>query len=95
VIHGQFACVLPKDLLGKDGVSGKLQLYTSATSSKYERFKNQSVTNASIGVNWLMPGNRSKITLDVTNRAAVALTSVGNFTTERRNTITVQYQINI
>ena len=95
VIHGQFACVLPKDLLGKDGVSGKLQLYTSATSSRYERFKNQSLTNASVGMNWLMPGNRSKITLDVTNRAAVALTSVGNFTTERRNTITVQYQINI
>jgi len=95
VIHGQFAYVLPKDLLGKDGVSGKLQLYTSATSSRYERFKNQSLTNASVGMNWLMPGNRSKITLDVTNRAAVALTSGGNFTTERRNTITVQYQINI
>lgn len=95
VIHGQFAYVLPKDLLGKDGVSGKLQLYTSATSSRYERFKNQSLTNASVGMNWLMPGNRSKITLDVTNRAAAALTSGGNFTTERRNTITVQYQINI
>ena len=95
VIHGQFAYVLPKDLLGKDGVSGKLQLYTSATSSRYERFKNQSLTNASVGVNWLMPGNRSKITLDVTNRAAVALTTLGNFTTERKNTITVQYQINI
>ena len=95
VIHGQFGVVLPKDFLGKDGVSGKLQLYTSATSSRYERFKNQSLTNASIGVNWLMPGNRSKITFDVTNRAAVALSSGGNFTTERKNTITIQYQINI
>lgn len=95
VIHGQFAYLLPKDVLGKDGVSGKLQLYTSATSSRYERFKNQSLTNASIGVNWLMPGNRSKITLDVTNRAAVALSSGVGFTTERKNTITVQYQINI
>jgi hypothetical protein len=46
-------------------------------------------------MNWLMPGNRSKITLDVTNRAAVALTAGGDFTTERKNTITVQYQINI
>ena len=95
VIHGQFAYVLPKDLLGKDGVSGKLQLYTSATSSRYVRFNNQSLTNASVGMNWLMPGNRSKITLDVTNRAAVALTAGGDFTTERKNTITVQYQINI
>jgi hypothetical protein len=42
-----------------------------------------------------MPGNRSKITLDFTNRAAVALSAVGNFSIERKNTITVQYQINI
>jgi hypothetical protein len=95
VIHGQFAYVLPKDLLGKDGVSGKLQLYTTATSSRYTRLNNQSLTNASLGVNWLMPGNRSKITLDFTNRAAVALSAAGNFSIERKNTITVQYQINI
>ena len=95
VIHGQFAYVLPKDLLGKDGVSGKLQLYTTATTSRYARFNNQSLTNASVGVNWLMPGNRSKITLDLMNRTAVTLTSGGDFSKERKNTITVQYQINI
>ena len=95
VIHGQLAYVLPKDILGKDAVCGKLQVYSSATSSSYEALKNKSLLNVSAGVNWLMPGNRSKITLDITNRAATAFYINNDFTIERKNTITIQYQINI
>lgn len=93
VIHAQFAYLANKDLLGKDGVHGKLQYYLTATQSKYERLDNKSLLNASIGMNWLMPGNKSKITLDINNRPAVKLMSSGTFNTQRRNSITIQYQI--
>lgn len=93
VVHAQFAYLTRKDFLGKEGVNGKLQYYATATQSKFERLNHKSLLNASVGANWLMPGNRSKLTLDITNRPAVLLLNSGSFNIVRKNAITLQYQI--
>lgn len=95
VIHLQFAYLTRNDLLGKDAIHGKLQYYVTATQSKYGRLNNRSLLNASAGLNWLMPGNHSKITLDFNSRPAVVLLETNTYTVSRRNAITIQYQINI
>ncbi|MFM6952311.1 MAG: hypothetical protein ACKOXR_04110 [Bacteroidota bacterium] len=95
VWHAQVAYLLPKDFLGKEAAHGKLQCYATATGSKYTRLNNKQLVIGSLGVNWQMPGNRSKITLDLSNRPAVALYNSNSFTVTRKNAFTLQYQINI
>jgi hypothetical protein len=95
VLYGQQAYLLPKNFLGDLTAHGQLQLYASECISQYQRLGNQSNLNWSCGVNWLMPGNQSKITIDVSNRRAIQLYQSDLFANTRRSTFTIQYQINI
>jgi hypothetical protein len=95
VLHAQLGYLFPKSLLGNEADHGKLQGYATVTQTQYNRLNNQALTMGSLGVNWLMPGGRSKMTLDVTNRPAVTLFNTHAFSVTRKNSVTLQYQINI
>lgn len=95
VVHAQLGYLFPKALLGNVADHGKLQCYATATRTQYTRLNNRPLTMGSLGVNWLMPGGRSKITLDVSNRPAITLFNTNSFSVARKNSVTIQYQINI
>jgi hypothetical protein len=61
VFYSQIGYLMKKDLLG-DG-NGTLMPYASLLSAKYHRLdKQMNVVN--VGINWLMKGHNSKLTLD-------------------------------
>jgi hypothetical protein len=95
VVHAQLGYLFPKALIGNVADHGKLQCYATATRTQYIRLNNRPLTMGSLGVNWLMPGGRSKITLDVSNRPAITLFNTNSFSVARKNSVTIQYQINI
>lgn len=95
VFYAQEAYLFPLNTLGDNGEHGQLQLYATQGLSKYDRLNGSSLITASLGVNWLMPGNKSKITLDLTSRPSVQLFADGIVNQQKKSTITVQYQINI
>ena len=89
VIYTQIGYLLKKDLLGK---SGTLMPYASLMSANFDQLKDQmSVYN--VGVNWLIKGHSSKITLDYQNRPVYA-SSLGDLVkTTNKGQVVLQYQI--
>ena len=91
VFYAQAGYLLKKDLLG-DG-NGTLMPYATLQSANYTRLDKQ-MTVFDLGVNWLIKGHSSKITLDYQNRpvyeqqAADIVRSAG-----RKGQVLLQYQI--
>jgi hypothetical protein len=73
VIYSQFGYLLGKDLLGKD--NGTLMPYATLQTASYDRLDKQ-MTVFDLGINWLINGNTSKLSLDYQNRPVYS--SVGN-----------------
>jgi hypothetical protein len=89
VIYAQTGYLMKKDLFGEG--NGTLMPYATIQTAKYNRLDKQ-MTVFDVGVNWLIKGHTSKITLDYQNRPLydpVTLTSVGS----RRSQVVLQYQI--
>lgn len=90
VWYVQVGYLLKKDLLGEG--NGTLMPYASLMSANYERLdKQMNVMDA--GINWLLKGHTSKITLNYQSRPyyeqqGITLTRSGS-----RNQVMVQYQI--
>ncbi|MCX8490617.1 MAG: hypothetical protein ORN54_06075 [Cyclobacteriaceae bacterium] len=61
VIYAQLGYLLKKDLLGE--THGTFMPYVTCQSSNYERLDKQ-MTVYDVGVNWLLKGHSSKLTLD-------------------------------
>lgn len=61
VVYGQFGYLLKKDLLGEG--NGTLMPYLTVQSATFDRLDKQ-MTVYDAGVNWLIKGHTSKITLD-------------------------------
>jgi hypothetical protein len=60
VIYAQIGYLLKKDLLG---ASGTLMPYASLMRANFDQLKDQVIVY-NVGVNWLIKGHTSKITLD-------------------------------
>ncbi|MES2732990.1 MAG: hypothetical protein V4714_14665 [Bacteroidota bacterium] len=87
----QAGYLLPKDLLGPDKAT--LQPYAQIQYSNYERLADPMVLY-NVGINWLVKGHNSKISLDYQNRPIFNTNAVGELKeTNRRGQVVLQYQI--
>lgn len=92
VIYAQAAYLFKKDLLGKQGT---LQPYASGSYAMYQKLKDP-VLIYDIGVNWIIAGQNSKISLDYQSRPIFNADSNGDIRetkNARRGQIVLQYQV--
>lgn len=90
VFFGQLGYVLPKAVLGE--THGQLQPYADIMLADYDRLKsNMLMWDA--GINWLIDGNRAKLSLNYQNRPVFSDTDLKEST--RRSMIVLQFQIAI
>jgi len=91
VIYTQIGYLFKRDLLGD---AGTLMPYASLMSAKYERLSDQMNVMA-FGVNWLLKGHTSKLTLDYQNRPVFEAQGADLVKTSNKGQIVLQYQISI
>lgn len=90
VWYSQVGYLLKKDLLGEG--NGTLMPYASIQSAKYDRLdKPMNVYN--LGVNWLIKGHTSKITLDYQSRPYYEQQGTDITRAGRKSQVVMQYQI--
>lgn len=90
VIYTQFGYLCASDLFGKNGT---LMPYASAQLADYQRLT-QTAGIYNIGVNWLLKGHNSKISLDFQNRPVYQNATDGLLKSNgRRGALTLQYQV--
>ncbi len=90
VAYAQAGYLFKKNLLG---ALGTLQPYASAIYANYEKLSNP-VKVYDLGVNWIMAGNNSKLSLDYQSRPVFTVASDGSVSqTSRKGQIVLQYQI--
>lgn len=91
VAYAQFGYLLKKDLLGEG--NGTLMPYASVQSANYDRLDKQ-MTVFDLGLNWLIKGHSSKITLDYQNRPVYTPNGAElNMNSSRKGQVVMQYQI--
>jgi hypothetical protein len=88
--YGQLGYLLPRHLLGEG--KGTLMPYATLMCASYERLHKQ-MTVFDFGINWLMQGHTSKITLDFQNRPTYEIFGTDLVRKARRNQVVLQYQI--
>lgn len=86
----QAGFLLPKPLLGEKG--GQLQPYADATFAQYDRL-NSDLLLWNAGINWLMDGHRSKISLNYQSRPIFDAVTLKE--TSRKSMVVLQLQIAI
>ena len=92
VIYAQAGYLFPANMLGEG--RGTLMPYASWTHADYDRLEGNSTDVMNLGLNWLLDGHRSKLTLDYQNRPTYQTTTSGGITTgPRRSNVTLQYQV--
>lgn len=92
VVYAQGAYLFKKDLLGKQGT---LQPYASGSYAMYQKLKDP-VLVYDIGVNWIIAGQNSKISLDYQSRPIFNADANGDIhetKNARRGQIVLQYQV--
>jgi hypothetical protein len=90
ILYAQVGFLMKKDLLGEG--NGTLMPYASLMSANYERLdKQMNVLN--MGVNWLLKGHNSKITLDYQSRPFYEQQGTDLLRSGRKNQVLLQYQI--
>ncbi len=90
VFYAQVGYLMKKDLLGED--NGTLMPYVSMQSAKYHRLDKQ-MNVIDVGVNWLIKGHGSKITLDYQSRPIYDQQGTELIGSGRRSQVVLQYQI--
>lgn len=92
VVYAQAAYLFKKDLLGKDGT---LQPYASGSYAMYHKLKDP-ILIYDIGVNWIIAGQNSKISLDYQSRPIFNIDINGDLhetKNARRGQVVLQYQV--
>lgn len=91
-VYAQAAYLFKKDLLGKQGT---IQPYVSGSYSMYQKIKDP-VLVYNVGVNWIIAGQNSKISLDYQSRPIFNADANGDIRetkNARRGQAVLQYQI--
>jgi hypothetical protein len=91
VVYAQFGFLLKKDLLGEG--NGTLMPYASIMSGDYTRLKDR-MNVVDVGVNWLIKGHTSKISLDYQIRPVYEQQGSDLVKTSNRGQAVLQYQVN-
>lgn len=93
VVYAQAAYLLKKDLFGKNGT---LQPYAAGSFANYEKLKDP-VLIYNLGINWIMAGQNSKLSLDYQSRPVFNTDAITGDISEtksaRRGQIVLQYQV--
>lgn len=92
VVYTQVAYLFRKNLLKKQGT---LQPYVSGIYANYQKLKDPMMVY-DIGVNWIMAGQNSKLSLDYQSRPIFNTAANGDITetkSARRGQIVLQYQV--
>lgn len=92
VIYAQAAYLFKKDLLD---LQGTLQPYIAGSYANYEKLQDP-VLVYNIGLNWIMAGQNSKLSLDYQSRPVFNADSNGDIyetTNARRGQVVLQYQV--
>lgn len=90
VIYAQGAYLFKKDLLKTHGT---LQPYFNFTYAQYQRLKDPMMVY-SLGFNWLLAGNASKISLEYQDRPVYKAKTNGDIVqSTRRGCVIMQYQV--
>jgi hypothetical protein len=90
VIYAQVGYLLKKDLLGEG--NGALMPYVTFQSANYDRLDKQ-MNLVDLGVNWLIKGHTSKITLDWQIRPSYIPNGTNlNLDSRKLNQVVLQYQ---
>ncbi len=90
IFYTQVGYLMRKDLLGEG--NGTLMPYVSLQSAKYQRLDKQ-MNVVDVGVNWLMKGHNSKLTLDYQMRPVYEQQGIELIKTSTRGQAVLQYQI--
>jgi hypothetical protein len=91
VVYSQLGYLFPKDMLGEG--NGTLQPYASLMYANFKRLADP-MAIFKLGINWLMKGHTSKLSLDYQNRPAYKTDANGGLVTSaRRGSLVLQYQI--
>lgn len=89
-IYAQIGYLMKKDLFGKG--TGTLMPYATLQSAKLDRLDKQ-MNVYDVGLNWLIKGHSSKITLDYQSRPVYELQGTGLIRSDRKGQVVLQYQI--
>jgi hypothetical protein len=89
VLYAQVGYLLNKDLLGEVGT---LMPYASLMSASYDRLSDQ-MNVIDIGVNWLIKGHNSKITLDYQSRPIYEARGTDLVKSANKSQLVLQYQV--
>ena len=89
-LYAQVGYLLKKDLLGEG--HGTLMPYATLQSAKLDRLDKQ-MNVYDVGVNWLIKGHNSKITLDYQSRPVYELQGTDLIRADRKGQVVLQYQI--
>lgn len=90
VFYGQVGYLLNRDLFGDNGT---LMPYASLMSADYNRLTGGRMNVWGVGINWLIKGHGSKITIDFQNRPIYEAVTEGLQRTGTRNQVVLQYQV--
>jgi hypothetical protein len=90
IFYAQVGYLMKKDLLGEG--NGTLMPYVSMQSAKYHRLDKQ-MNVVDIGVNWLIKGHGSKISLDYQSRPNYDQQGTELISNGRNGQVVLQYQI--
>jgi hypothetical protein len=90
VFFGQLGYLLPKPFLGEK--RGQLQPYGDITLARYERL-NDPMLMWNTGVNWLLDGHRSRISLNYQNRPVFGSADLKEIS--RKSMVVLQFQVAI
>jgi hypothetical protein len=88
----QLGLLLPKKLLGEK--NGQLMPYVSGQYADYKALQNKGLIVFNAGLNWLIKGHNSKISIDYQNRPTFFVDANNNKVLgSRKSAVTLQYQI--
>jgi hypothetical protein len=88
--YTEIGYLLPQTFLG--GKNGQLQPYAELQASQFDRLKDNVITWGA-GANWLIDGQKAKLTLGYQNRPAFDNTSL--LQTDRKGMVVLQLQVSI
>ncbi|MBL7930530.1 MAG: hypothetical protein JNL60_01425 [Bacteroidia bacterium] len=90
VVYAQFGFLMKKT----EGEKGRLMPYASVQYADYQALQSKNMTVFNIGINWLLNGHKTKISLDYQNRPTFYFGTSGDVKAgSRKSCVIVQYQI--
>jgi hypothetical protein len=95
VVYAQAGFLLPQSLLGEKG--GQLLPYASIMSADFQKLKHRQMNVFDVGVNWLMNGHKTKLTIDYQIRPVYEtdLSGAIHRMSGNKSSVILQYQIMI